>query len=159
MLAVTRDGRIPLVRQYRPAVEGFTWEFPAGTVDEGETAAAAISRELQEETGLQVSDLHEIGSYYPDTGRLSVGSTGFFASCDNDLPDRSPETDLELRAVSADELLAMVRSGAFRHQLHIALIGSAVIKGHLALPRYDRHVHSGPSQTTAFVSGPELPRS
>ena len=29
VLAVTPDGRIPLVRQYRPAVESFTLELPA----------------------------------------------------------------------------------------------------------------------------------
>ena len=40
MLAMTPDGRIPIVRQYRPALEAFTWELPAGTVDDGESASA-----------------------------------------------------------------------------------------------------------------------
>ena len=33
IVALTPDGRIPVVRQYRPALERFTWELPAGTVD------------------------------------------------------------------------------------------------------------------------------
>ena len=40
IVALTPDGRIPIVRQYRPALERFTWELPAGLVDEGEDAAA-----------------------------------------------------------------------------------------------------------------------
>ena len=39
ILARTPDGRIPLVRQYRPALEAFTWELPAGLVENGEDPA------------------------------------------------------------------------------------------------------------------------
>ena len=40
-----------LVEQYRPPVERKTLEFPAGLIDEGETATDAALRELYEETG------------------------------------------------------------------------------------------------------------
>ena len=36
ILAVTPDGRIPIVHQYRPALETFTWELPAGLLEKGE---------------------------------------------------------------------------------------------------------------------------
>ena len=32
----TPDGEFPIVRQYRPAIEAFSWELPAGLVDPGE---------------------------------------------------------------------------------------------------------------------------
>lgn len=134
VLAVTQSGRVPIVRQYRPAVETHTWEFPAGTVDAGESAAAAAARELAEEVGVPPHELHEIGRYFPDTGRLSLESTGFFARCP-DGPDRSPEAGLELRYVSLNELVAMVRRGEFRHQLHVALLASAAVLGHITLGR------------------------
>ena len=51
IVARTPDGKIPIVRQYRPALEQFTWELPAGLVDTGETAADCCQRELLEETG------------------------------------------------------------------------------------------------------------
>ena len=51
IVALTPDGKIPIVRQYRPALERFTWELPAGLVDKGEDAADSCRRELMEETG------------------------------------------------------------------------------------------------------------
>ncbi len=31
IVALTGDGKIPIVRQFRPALEAFSWELPAGT--------------------------------------------------------------------------------------------------------------------------------
>lgn len=132
VLAMTRDGDIPIVRQYRPAVEAYTWELPAGTVDHGEDTATAAARELLEETGLRPTSLHEIGVYYPDTGRLSVASSGYFARCADRFSGRPSEEALEVRYVRLEELLDMVRTGEFRHQLHIALIASALVHHHIS---------------------------
>jgi hypothetical protein len=49
IVAALPDGRLPIVRQYRPALESFTWELPAGLVESGEDAAACCRRELMEE--------------------------------------------------------------------------------------------------------------
>jgi glycosyltransferase 2 family protein len=46
IFAVTPDQRIPIVRQYRPALERFTWELPAGRVEPDEDAATACVREF-----------------------------------------------------------------------------------------------------------------
>jgi len=45
IVALTPDGRLPIVRQYRPALEQFTWELPAGMVDQGEAAADCCRRD------------------------------------------------------------------------------------------------------------------
>jgi ADP-ribose pyrophosphatase len=44
------------VRQFRPALEAFSWELPAGLVDPGESLDRA-RRELAEETGLAVRSI------------------------------------------------------------------------------------------------------
>src|SRR3954466_5420548 len=72
IVALTPDGRIPIVRQYRPAVEAFTWELPAGLVQQSEEPAAASSRELGEKPGYPPRALHSLGAPAAAcTGRLS----------------------------------------------------------------------------------------
>ena len=46
------DGRVVLIRQYRPSVDRELWELPAGSLEPGETAEAAAARECEEEIGL-----------------------------------------------------------------------------------------------------------
>jgi 8-oxo-dGTP pyrophosphatase MutT (NUDIX family) len=55
IVALTPEDQIPIVRQYRPALERFTWELPAGLVDEDESPETCCRRELMEETGLTVA--------------------------------------------------------------------------------------------------------
>src|SRR5882672_11881070 len=65
IVALTPDGKIPIVRQYRPALERFTWELPGGLVEQGEAMAETCRRELLEETGYPARAVHALGSYAP----------------------------------------------------------------------------------------------
>ena len=63
------DGKIVLVRQYRPALEMEMLEIPAGKLDvEGEEPEKAAHRELIEEAGLDASKLEELCSFYNSAG-------------------------------------------------------------------------------------------
>ena len=77
IVALTQGGKIPLVRQYRPALEAFSWELPAGLVDPGESPADACRRELLEETGLTARTIHLLGENSPCTGRLKTAVIAF----------------------------------------------------------------------------------
>ncbi len=66
---VAPDGKILLARRPQHAHQGGKWEFPGGKVEPGETVAAALSRELQEELGIipiDVRPLIQIPWRYPD---------------------------------------------------------------------------------------------
>ena len=79
VLAVTKEGNFPLVRQFRPAVEKTTLELPSGHVDKGETPEQAGRKELLEETGFLAKELVLLGALSPDTGRLGNLMWCFFA--------------------------------------------------------------------------------
>src|SRR6478735_10929650 len=70
IVALTPAGKIPIVRQFRPALEAYSWELPAGLVDPGEKPLDCARRELAEETGLTVRSIHSLGETFPCTGRL-----------------------------------------------------------------------------------------
>lgn len=53
IVALTNDGRICLVRQFRPALGRVTVEVPAGKLDPGEDPLECAQRELREETGME----------------------------------------------------------------------------------------------------------
>ncbi len=134
ILAVTTDGMIPLVRQFRPAVETMVLELPSGGIDASETPEAAARRELLEETGCQADELVALGQLHVDSGRLETQQWAFFAPSVR-MIDESPTGDeeLELLFVEPTELMRLVLVGEFNHSLHVATVGLAVFAGLLSL--------------------------
>ncbi len=51
VFAVTDEGRVPLVEQYRHGIGAAMLELPAGCIEEDEPPVAAARRELREEVG------------------------------------------------------------------------------------------------------------
>jgi len=129
ILAKTSSGLIPLVRQYRPAVEAYTWELPAGLLEEGECPEDACRRELKEETGLIAKRVDSLGCYYPDTGRLENRLHAFFVFASDPDPQFLPEPGMSVSFVNAQELRNSILSGNFRHQLHLGLFAIASLMG------------------------------
>jgi len=68
VIAVDKGDNLLLVRQYRQAIDGELLEIPAGGIDDGEDAEAAVVREMQEETGFRPQRLERLGGFYSSPG-------------------------------------------------------------------------------------------
>ncbi len=130
------DGRFPVVRQYRPAVEAFTWELPAGLLERGEDPAAACARELLEETGYPARAVHLLGAPAAAcTGRLSNRIHSFFVETGERVADFMSEPGMSVALKSPAELATMIEAGEFIQQLHLGALMLAELRGFLTLPR------------------------
>jgi ADP-ribose pyrophosphatase len=69
-VAITDEGKILMVRQYRHAAQIVSLELPGGVIEKGEAPEDAIKREILEETGYQFDDVELISIIYgnPATG-------------------------------------------------------------------------------------------
>jgi ADP-ribose pyrophosphatase len=112
IVAVTPQGQILLVRQFRVAAGAMTLELPAGHVDPGETPEQAARRELLEETGYEADAFEPLATLSPSVARFTNRMWCFYAS--NARPalggEAQRETGLELvlyergvRALSEDK--------------------------------------------------------
>jgi ADP-ribose pyrophosphatase len=68
VIAVTDEGKIVLVEQYRKAMEKALVEIPAGKLEQGEAPLATAMRELEEETGYICEDMKLLYSFYTSPG-------------------------------------------------------------------------------------------
>lgn len=112
IIALTNEGQIPLVRQYRPMVDDFTLEFPAGARDEGEADIDGARRELEEETGLYAKKMELTNSFHPTPGRTKQTARVFIGS---DIELRKPKIDdaeeIEVIMVTPEEIDAVIERG------------------------------------------------
>jgi ADP-ribose pyrophosphatase len=134
VLALTRDGRIPLVRQYRPAVEGFTLEFPGGMIEAGEDPAHTAARELWEETGLPSEQVHPLGVNKNDAGRLGNRVHSYLIRTGPQIADFEPEAGIAIRFVTISELIEAIRTGELDAQTNLGTLFLAVLLGYFRLP-------------------------
>lgn len=135
ILARTPDGRLPIVRQYRPALEAFTWELPAGLLERGEDPAVGATRELAEETGYPARKVHNLGSAAACTGRLSNRVHTLFIETGERMTDFKAEPGIEVALKTPAELAQMIKAGEFVQQLHLGALMLAELHGLLTLPR------------------------
>jgi ADP-ribose pyrophosphatase YjhB (NUDIX family) len=106
--AVVHDpaGRLLVIRRGHPPGEGL-WSLPGGRVEPGEADAAAVVRELREETGLEVTPGVLIGSVTRpgpagvtyDIHDYAATVTGGMLRAGDDAAEVRWATDLELRVL------------------------------------------------------------
>ena len=74
VFALTTEGEVLLVRQYRHAVAELVWELPGGVLDEGEGVIPAALRELQEETGYVAEHAEQLARMAVDPPKVTFSN-------------------------------------------------------------------------------------
>ena len=70
---IERDGNVLICQRKRTDSHPLKWEFPGGKVETGESSAAALQRELEEELAIQARIGEEIARYeYRYDGRPPI---------------------------------------------------------------------------------------
>jgi ADP-ribose pyrophosphatase len=70
-IALTHDGNIVLVEEYRHGAQQTVIELPSGIHDQPGEPLAAIKRELLEETGFASDDWRPLGSFFTNAPRFN----------------------------------------------------------------------------------------
>ena len=123
IVALTPDGCVVMVRQYRHGADRVTLETPGGMVDPGETPAQAAARELLEETGYAADEVVPLGGVNPNPALFSNRLHGFLARGARKVHEvhneSTEETHVEL--VPLARMREEVRAGRVEHALVIAV--------------------------------------
>jgi ADP-ribose pyrophosphatase len=111
--ALTDEGRMVMVKQFRKSAEKAVLEVPAGKIEKDDTdPALAAERELREETGYTAGKLEQLSAFYSSIGYSTELLHLYLAT---DL--RPGETDfdenefIEIFEYTPDELMKMIESG------------------------------------------------
>jgi ADP-ribose pyrophosphatase len=132
-VAVTPEGRILLVRQYRPAIERFSLELPAGLLEGNEEPTEAMARELLEETGYSSRSITLIGKTATCASRIDNSMFSFFIEAGQRVQDFVEEPGVSVSSASPVELRALILSGEFAEQAHLGVLTLAWCKGLIAI--------------------------
>jgi ADP-ribose pyrophosphatase len=116
LIPIQADGRVILIKQYRPSVDREMWELPAGSLDPNEQAEAAAARECEEEIGLVPRRIERIRGLFPTPGFCDEELIFFRVS---DLHEPAPDSphkpdedeDIHAQPFTAAEARAMVERG------------------------------------------------
>jgi 8-oxo-dGTP pyrophosphatase MutT (NUDIX family) len=122
VIALTPDGRLVLVRQFRYGIDAFSLELPGGVIDPGEDLLVAGRRELREETGFVGSTARLLATVHPNPAIQN--NRCHLVLVENAIRSLAQEWDhdeeIEVITAPVDEVLAWAREGKITHSLVVS---------------------------------------
>lgn len=125
VIALTKDRKIVLIKQYRHGVGQVLLEIPAGVMDaEDESPLQAAKRELLEETGYASEKFVQIGSVYPNPATHTNMTYSFLALDVEKVGEQNlDETEeIEISLVPFDEFIALAKESGLPQALHVSAL-------------------------------------
>lgn len=121
VIAVTPDGRLVLVRQFRFGIHEFSLEIPGGMIDPGEDPVVAGVRELREETGYTGDRARLLATVHPNPAIQNNRCHLVLVENATASGPQEWDHDEEIEVITApvDDVLAWAREGKITHSLVI----------------------------------------
>ena len=121
VIAVTDNGMMVLIEQYRHGTDDLTLEIPGGAVDPGEDPRTSATRELEEETGYLAAELIEIGVVEPNPAFLSNRCWTYLAlGCrENGTTHFDPSEEIAVSVAPVRDFARLIDDGSITHSLVI----------------------------------------
>ncbi|WP_225860087.1 MULTISPECIES: NUDIX hydrolase [Chitinophaga] len=124
-VAITEEGKIILIRQYRHGTGKVLLEIPAGAMDPTDPSPEfAMRRELLEETGYDFADITLLGTICPNPASSNNYAHMFLATGgkkvqEQDLDDTE---EIEILLMDREEVMTLLRNKEIMQSLHISCL-------------------------------------
>jgi len=141
IVPLTDDGRVVMIRQWRPVLGEWLWELPAGKLDPGESAEAGARRELEEETGQRAGVMTWLTGFYPSPGSMTEWMDVWIArGLTRSRAQRDADEVIRVRRFTVAQVERMLESGKIKDAKSLVgllayLRGGSTIRPRPGVPR------------------------
>lgn len=129
-IALTKDNKILMVRQYRHAGDIISLELPGGVVDAGEAPEEGIRRELREETGYTFGSCERIATLFANPATANNRTYTYLLK--DGVKTQDQELDeheiLQVEEYTIAEVKAMLAANQIDQALHAAALLYGLLK-------------------------------
>lgn len=125
IVAITKDKKILLVRQYKHGAKKILLEVPAGYIDSKESPLAAAKRELLEETGYISNKWTKLGFYYSNPTKERGNGIYVFLAKNSRITGQSKPDDMEnieIQLIEIKDIAKMIKSNKIKVAGSVAAI-------------------------------------
>lgn len=128
--ALTKEGKVLMVRQYRRGIDSIEIELPGGVSEEGETMEEAVRREMLEETGYEFESVEFLAKTSANPSTTNNFTHFFLAKGGVKVAEQKlDETEeVEVLEMSIDDVKNLVKENKMAQSLHVNAIFYALAK-------------------------------
>ncbi|MBD5197541.1 MAG: NUDIX hydrolase [Bacteroidales bacterium] len=122
VIAITKDGEMVMIRQYRHGIGRSDYELCAGVIEQGENPEEAARRELLEETGFGGGEWTQFARLAPNPSSQTNWAYSYLAVGVEKIDTQHLDgaEDLSVHLMSKSQVLQLLRDGEIIQALMVA---------------------------------------